>query len=673
MQEKSPYLLQHAFDPVNWYPWGEEAFQQARDEGKPIFLSIGYSTCHWCHVMARESFSDLETAALLNQGFVSIKVDREERPDIDTIYMQACQIMTGQGGWPLSVFLTPEKKPFYAGTYFPPEGGYGRPGFKELIGLLSDQYKKEPHKTGKIAEEVVALLRAQPKTYGELGKKEIHTCFRQLQQIFDEKHGGFGNAPKFPTPHNLMFLLRYHRWTNNPHALKMATKTLEAMANGGIYDHVGFGFSRYSTDPKWLHPHFEKMLYDNALLAIAYTEAWQVTGQQRFLTVARETMDYCRRVLGGPQGSFYSAEDADSEGQEGKYYVWERKEVMEVLGDREGSLFCAAYNITDKGNFAGGSIPNLVETDLGQVANHHNVEPNLFRSILESCRSKLLAHREKRIHPHKDDKVLTAWNALMIVALALGARAFADEDYLKQGKAAYAFIEHNLFVHGRLMVRWRQGEVRYKAYIDDYAFLLWACNELHAASLNPDWLAKGRELAWQMKELFWDDKEGGFYFYGLDGEELIVHPKESTDSALPSGNSVAARELVRLSRLTGDPELHAIAVAIFAEFAQEIKRYPAGYGFMLQALLLDLQPSKEAVVVGKLEPKTRQLLQRIQRSFLPEVTLLAADDPVAFKETAPFAAQISPSSAVKVYLCRDQSCGLVEEDSAKALAGLAQQ
>ncbi|MDD4658446.1 MAG: thioredoxin domain-containing protein [Eubacteriales bacterium] len=669
--EQSPYLLQHAHNPVDWYPWGEEAFNKAKADDKPIFLSIGYSTCHWCHVMARESFADEEIAGLLNERFISIKVDREERPDIDAIYMQACQAIAGQGGWPLSVFLTPDKKPFYAGTYFPPEGRYGRPGFRELVVLLSDQYKAEPEKIDRVAQKVAAVLQPRAKTPGELEEADTHSCFHQLQKAFDEKYGGFGSAPKFPTPHNLMFLLRYHRWSKNPAALEMVAASLDAMANGGIYDHLGYGFCRYSTDRQWLIPHFEKMLYDNALLAIAYTEGWQVTGQQRYMTVAREILDYCDRALTGPEGSFLSAEDADSEGVEGKFYAWEQEEVMAVLGQEQGILFCEAYNITEKGNFEGKNIPNLIDTDLTQVANFHNVEPDLFKSIMESCRHKLFIHREERVHPHKDDKVLTSWNALMIAALALAARAFGEDKFLQRAKEAYEFIEDNLTESGRLLARWRQGEARYKAYIDDYAYLLWACNELYAASLDITWLTKAKELASQMQGLFWDEENGGFYFYGHDGEELISRPKEIYDGALPSGNSVAARELIRLARLTGDPEQQALAEGIFTAFAGQVKHHPAGHGFLLQALLQALVPGKEAVVVGDLrQPETRQLLSQVQRSFLPEVSLLAAAQPQELDQVAPFAAGIKPSPETRVYLCQNYACGLPETDIAKVLTQL---
>lgn len=623
--------------------------------------------------MARESFSDQEVANLLNQLFISIKVDREERPDLDTIYMQACQALTGQGGWPLSVFLTPEKEPFFAGTYFPPEAGYGRMGFKELIRQLADQYQAQPQKISRVARQVKEMMQPRAGNPGAVGEEEVHRGFRQLRQAFDSQYGGFGSAPKFPTPHNLMFLLRYHRWSGNAAALAMVTGTLDAMAAGGIYDHLGYGFCRYSTDRRWLIPHFEKMLYDNALLAIAYTEGWQVTGKQEYMTVAKGILDYCRRVLSGPEGSFLSAEDADSEGEEGQFYAWEREEVIAVLGREMGDIFCQAFNITPAGNFDGLNNPNLVGTDLTQAANFHNTEPNLFKSLLESCRRKLFAHREKRVHPHKDSKVLTAWNALMIAALALAARVFGEKKYIEQAQAVYSFIKNNLYDSGRLQARWRQGEAKFPAYIDDYAFLLWACNELYAATFDLAWLARSRELARQMRTLFWDEEEGGFFFYGRDGEELITRPKESDDGALPSGNSVAARELLRLARLTGESEFQNNAQAIMTAFSSRLKRYPSGHCFMLQALLLNLVPGKEAVVVGNLSnPETQQLLKTVQRTFLPEVNVLAAEKAKEFTQAAPFAADIEPAPETQVFLCQNFACSLPEKDITKVLAKLTQ-
>lgn len=661
-EEKSPYLLQHASNPVDWYPWGEEAFAAAKALARPVFLSIGYSTCHWCHVMARESFADEEIAAILNGSYISIKVDREERPDIDAIYMDACQALTGQGGWPLSVFLTPEKEPFFAGAYFPPEDDYGRPGFKRLLRLLSERYRREPEKIREAAGQLTAALQHRQTEPGRLGQETVAACFHSLQQSFDKEYGGFGRAPKFPTAHNVMFLLRYHRWTQDPSALAMATHTLDAMGNGGIYDHIGYGFSRYATDRKWLIPHFEKMLYDNALLAIAYTEAWQATGNPRYMTIAKEVLTYCKRGLGGPQGSFYSAEDADSEGVEGKFYAWKHDEVMELLGPVRGPMFCQSYNITPTGNFNGKSIPNLVGTDLEQVANRHNVEPSLFLQEMESCRQKLFDRRLGRVPPHRDDKVLTAWNALAIAALALAARAFGEKEYLAWAEGAYTFIEENLVAAGRVLARWRQGEAKHKGYVDDYAFLLWACNELHAASRDVAWLVKAKNIAAQMEKLFWDQGNGGFYFTGEDGEELVARPKEIYDGAMPSGNSVAARELLRLAKLTGEPYQER-AIKILESFAAQVKEQPTAHSFLLQTTLELLAGGKEVILIGDLEePSAKEFLARLGNSFLPEVRVLAANKPADLASIAPYTQEIGDSPVTRVYLCKDNACGLPQTD-----------
>lgn len=668
VHEKSPYLLQHAHNPVDWYPWGEEAFARARAEDKPVFLSIGYSTCHWCHVMARESFADEEIAALLNERFISIKVDREERPDVDAIYMQACQAMTGTGGWPLTVFLTPDKEPFFAGTYFPPESRYGRPGFREILTRLYDEYKRDPGKIARIGQQVVDVLQPRVSRPGELREADVHYCYRQLQQAYDSRYGGFGAAPKFPVPHNLMFLLRYHRWTGNAHALAMVTETLTAMADGGIYDHLGYGFARYSTDERWLAPHFEKMLYDNALLAIVYTEAWQVTGEPRFMTIAQEILDYVARVLTAPQGGYYSAEDADSEGEEGKFYLWDKAEVMETLGPELGPLFCAAYNISQQGNFQGRNIPNRIGIDWEQLANRHNLPLDQLKIRLEEGRRKLFAARAERVRPHRDDKILTAWNALMIAAQALAARAFGRRDYLDRARTAFAFIQKELRSDGRLLARWRQGEARYKGYLDDHAFLLWACHELYSASLDPAYLKEARELARAMEELFWDEEAGGYFFTGSDGEALIVRTKEVYDGALPSGNGVAARELLRLARLTGEPGYEERANQVLAAFAYQVRDYPAGHTQLMQAALLALAPGKEVVVLGdRRDEAAAKVLKTLQRSFLPEVSWLAARDPQDLAEVAPFAAALKAQAGTSIHICRDFACSRPETDADRAL------
>ncbi|HQA48726.1 MAG TPA: thioredoxin domain-containing protein, partial [Bacillota bacterium] len=549
IHEKSPYLLQHAHNPVDWYPWGEEAFEKAKLEDKPIFLSIGYSTCHWCHVMERESFEDEEVAKVLNDYYVSIKVDREERPDIDSIYMSVCQAVTGQGGWPLTIIMTPDEKPFFAGTYFPKSGKYGYPGLVELLLRIKDAWDTERDRLVETGSNITEAIKNSPRRIdGEkLGQETAERALRGFRNSFDEVYGGFGGAPKFPTPHNLYFLLRYWKASGNGTALIMVEKTLESMYKGGLFDHIGFGFSRYSTDGKWLVPHFEKMLYDNALLAYAYTEAYQATGKDIYKDIARKIFTYVLRDMTSTGGGFYSAEDADSEGEEGKFYLWQPEEVKEAAGEEDGKLFCDWYGISPAGNFEGKSIPNLIGRDLGIL-----YEDKALARRLDGVREKLFMYREKRIRPHRDDKILTSWNGLMIAALALGGRAFHSDEYIKAAEAAYGFIQRNLVRgDGRLLARYRDGESAFPAYLDDYAFLVWGLIELYRATFKTGYLKRALELNRDMLDLFWDEREGGLFLYGEDSEQLIMRPKEVYDGALPSGNSVALYNMLRLSRMTG--------------------------------------------------------------------------------------------------------------------------
>ncbi|HZG71667.1 MAG TPA: thioredoxin domain-containing protein, partial [Chondromyces sp.] len=467
--EKSPYLLQHAYNPVDWYPWGDEAFDKAKKENKPIFLSIGYSTCHWCHVMERESFENEEVAKLLNDHYIAIKVDREERPDIDSIYMNVCQMMNeGHGGWPLTIIMTPDQVPFYAGTYFPKNSHYGRPGMTEMLPQLARVYHEESHKITETTEQVMNALQHTHQTDREEIKEEVlHEAFAQLKGQFDGIHGGFGQAPKFPIPHQLMFLLRYHQLTGNELALQMVTKTLDSMASGGIYDHVGYGFARYSVDEMWLIPHFEKMLYDNALLLHVYAEAYQLTKAERYKRICYEIIEFVQREMTNEQGGFLSAVDADSEGEEGKFYVWTKEEVIRVLGEEDGEVFCSVYDITEEGNFEGENIPNLIRSDIGQWEIYFGMELDELNDLLEHARRKLFHERDKRVHPHVDDKVLTAWNGLMIAALAKAGAVFEDATILQSARRSVQFIEKNLWKKEALFARWREGEEKFFGYLDD--------------------------------------------------------------------------------------------------------------------------------------------------------------------------------------------------------------
>lgn len=531
IHEKSPYLLQHAYNPVDWFPWGEEAFDKAKKEKKPVFLSIGYSTCHWCHVMERESFEDDDVAKLLNEYFISIKVDREERPDLDNIYMTFCQALSGQGGWPLNIFLTPYKKPFYAGTYFPKNDRYGRAGLISILKSISkawDDKKDELISYGdSITNNIKSMMNEEDEFDAnlELVKKAVE----DLESLFDEVYGGFGTEPKFPTPHNLLLLMRYWKSTNDDRYLKIVDKTLESMYRGGIFDHIGFGFSRYSTDRKWLVPHFEKMLYDNALLGIAYTEGYQITGKTLYKNVAEKIYSYVIRDMLSKEGGFYSAEDADSEGIEGKFYVWDLKEIEDVLGKKDGEIFVKHYNITDKGNFEGKNIPNLIGTDLQDIEYDESLSNNI-----EQSRRRLFEYRKKRIKPFKDDKILTSWNGLMIASLSYSGRILGHKEYVEAAEKASNFIFSKLMNRAdKLYKRYRDGESKNLGTLDDYAFLIWGLIELYEATFNLKYLEKAVALNENMIKQFWDDNSAGFFLNAHDSEELILRPKDVYDGAIP--------------------------------------------------------------------------------------------------------------------------------------------
>ncbi|SMD13246.1 thioredoxin domain-containing protein [Sporomusa malonica] len=663
--EKSPYLLQHAHNPIDWYPWGEEAFSKAREEDKPIFFSCGYSTCHWCHVMERESFEDEEVAALLNHYFVSIKVDREERPDVDHIYMAVCQAVTGQGGWPLTIVMTPEKKPFFAGTYLPKHAMYGRPGLLEVLSMLKEQWDQNRDKIEEIGEKLAQSLKPRPvkPEKGQLSQTTLERAFSQLLNDFDPTYGGFGPAPKFPTPHNLLFLMRYWKRTGDKKAIAMVVKTLDAMGRGGIYDHLGYGFARYSTDNKWLAPHFEKMLYDNSLLCYAYVEAYQCTGDPDFARIAEEIIAYVMRDMTSPGSAFYSAEDADSEGVEGKFYVWSRQEIIALLGEKEGELFADVYNITQTGNFEGGeSIVNLIDQDLYDYAARHNLDINELEAKMAEAREKLYQVREQRIHPFKDDKILTAWNGLMIAALAKAGRVLQRADYTQAAERAIEFIFAKLTAEDgkRLLARYRDGDAAYLGYVDDYAFMVWGLLEVYETTFNPKYLRQALHLSQDLKELFWDKENGGFYFTGNDGEELLMRQKEIYDGAIPSGNSVAALALLKLGRLTENNEYTSMAEAMFSCFSSEIAHYPRAYTYFLLALDYYLSAPSHIVIAGEREdPHVQAMLALAGRSFMPETTLVYNDPAHQTDnwELIPVAAgQEAVRGQATAYICENFAC-----------------
>ena len=661
--EKSPYLLQHAENPVCWYPWCSRAFETARREEKPVFLSIGYSTCHWCHVMARESFEDEEVARILNRAFVSIKVDREERPDIDAVYMSVCQAMTGSGGWPLTILMTPDQKPFYAGTYLPKHSRYGRIGLIELLLQAEQLWTKRRDELCHTGEKVFAWLQTPVKrSVTEPSKELIRRGVSELSGSFDPLWGGFGPAPRFPTPHNLLFLMYYAALEQDKNALQMALKTLESMAKGGIYDHIAGGFSRYSTDEQWLIPHFEKMLYDNALLICAYTEACRMTEEPRFLMVIRETVSYVLRELTDEHGGFYCGQDADSDGVEGKYYALTPAEVYSVLGKEDGEAFCRFFNITEKGNFEGKSIPNL----LGQ-------EQIKDRNMTILC-EKLGAYRLARTSLHKDDKILTAWNSLMIVGLAKASFLCREPAWLEAAEKAQLFLKTRLTdSRGRLYVRYRDGEAAGTGNLEDYAYQALALLELYQVTWNVGYLEDAVGLTRQMIQWFSDPEQGGFYLYAADAEQLISRPKETRDGALPSGNSVAALVFSLLFSLTGEAVWHEELERLLLYLAAESTPYPSGHCFALLAMLRELCPPARLLCVSAGDQMPSDAVEALRSSPVPGLTvlLLTPENRNRLACTAPFTAHYPiPDEGTVYYLCRGTACSAPGRDLQALLAPL---
>ncbi len=668
--EKSPYLLQHAENPVNWYPWCDEAFEAAGEEDKPIFLSIGYSTCHWCHVMAHESFEDPETAELLNDTFINIKVDREERPDIDGIYMNVCQMMTGGGGWPLTIIMTPDKKPFFSGTYFPKESRYGRIGLKDLTRKAGSLWKNSRKEVDNASGEILEILKkSNSQTPGkEIDESILKSAFLQLKERFDSRHAGFGNAPKFPTPHNLLFLLRFMKRTGNKQALEMVEKTLKAMRNGGIFDHIGYGFHRYSTDRTWTLPHFEKMLYDQAMLAMAYTEAYQATGKKEYRTTAEEIFEYTLRDLTSPEGGFYSAEDADSEGVEGKFYLWKEEELREILGDENAEIFLNVYNVKNSGNFLdeiGSEMTGLNilfrTKPVEESAKEHSIPVTELESILKTAGQKLFEIREKRVHPHKDDKILTDWNGLMIAALSKASRAFGDPRYALAAVNAADFILSTLRKSdGRLLHRYRDGEAGIDAYSDDYAFFIWGLLELYEATFNIKYLQDALDLSQDMILHFHDKEKGGFYLSADDAENLLIRQKEIYDGAIPSGNSIAMLNLLKIARITGNSDYEKTAMGTGKSFYREVARNPIAYTMLMCSVEFAVRPSYEIVLVGNPESEnTKQFLEVIYNEFLPDKVVLfktEGESEEIMKISGYTTDQKSIDNETTVYVCTNFSC-----------------
>ncbi|MCU0343672.1 MAG: thioredoxin domain-containing protein [Ignavibacterium sp.] len=669
INEKSPYLLQHAYNPVDWFPWGEEAFEKARSEDKPIFLSIGYSTCHWCHVMEKESFEDEEVAKLMNDAFVSIKVDREERPDIDGIYMSVCQMITGGGGWPLTIVMTPDKKPFFTGTYFPKHNRFNRIGMIELVPRLKEVWAVKKDEVLKSADEIASSLNKQNFIVdsNKIDESILDKAYTELNKRYDEAYGGFGSAPKFPSPHNLLFLLRYWKHKDEPKALRMVEKTLNEIRRGGIYDHIGFGFARYSTDQHWLVPHFEKMLYDQAMLVMAYTDTFLATKNDFYKDTAKEILEYVLRDMTHPEGGFYSAEDADSEGEEGKFYLWDADELRSVLDKEESDFAIKVFNVADDGNWIDESKGMMPGTNIlhfkksnKELADELNITKDDFLKKLESIRKKLFNYREKRIHPHKDDKILTDWNALMISALAKAAQAFDDPSYCEAAEKSYKFIEKYLTAkNGRLIHRFRDGESGLPVHIDDYAFLKNALIDLYESTFKVKYLKRAIDLNEILMREFWDDKSGGFYFTSSSSEELITRQKEVYDGAIPSGNSIALLNLIRLSRFTANTYFENKASVLVRYFSGYISRSPSAFCMFMCGLDFLFSPSTEIVVISdKKDELTSGGLRLIRNIFNPNKIVI-----LKFTSDNDVSGLLSFTNDMKMkdniatfFVCRDYSC-----------------
>ncbi|HEX7998083.1 MAG TPA: thioredoxin domain-containing protein [Pyrinomonadaceae bacterium] len=677
-KETSPYLLQHAHNPVDWYPWSEEAFERARSENKPVLLSIGYSACHWCHVMEHESFENEEIARLMNENFINIKVDREERPDLDQIYMNAVQMMTGHGGWPMTVFLTPEGVPFYGGTYYPPVDRYNMPGFPRVLMGVAEAYRSKPDEITQSAVSMLGELQrlGQARQSSEAISVELlDGAYRGIARNYDASYGGFGSAPKFPAPMNLDFLLRVYHRNGQADALKMVEHTCRRMAEGGMYDQLGGGFHRYSTDAKWLVPHFEKMLYDNALLARLYLHVYQLTNDDFYRRIAEETLDYVTREMTDERGGFYSTQDADSEGHEGKFFVWSIDEIKETLGEENGALFCAYYDVTAGGNFEGQNILN-VKRSAEEVAQASGVSVERLKEALALGRRELFTLRERRIKPGRDEKVLTAWNGLMLAAFAEASVILERRDYLETAKNNARFVLENLRRDGLLLRTYKDGQAKLNAYLEDYAFYIDGLVALYEATGELSWLREAKTLADTMNDEFWDEQEGGYFYTGRSHEELIVRSKDFMDNATPSGNSVAAEVLLKLSVLTGNEDYSRQAVTIFRLLRNQLTRYPSAFGRLLAALDFYLSSPKEIAIVGPREDAaTAALTREVWKRYLPNKVVAQAEE----NDTA--AAGLVPllrerpmvNGAATAYVCEHYTCQQPVTTPAELAAQLASQ
>ncbi len=673
VNETSPYLLQHAHNPVDWYPWGEEAFAKAKRENKPVLLSIGYSACHWCHVMAHESFEDEEIAKLMNELFVNIKVDREERPDLDQIYMSAVQMLTHHGGWPMTVFLTPDGLPFYGGTYFPPQDRYNMPGFPRVLISVAEAYRGRRddirETSGSILNEL-RRLNTNNEAGEPIGKEVLDAAYVGIVRTYDSLHGGFGGAPKFPPSMTLEFLLRTYKRTGKKEALDIVRHTCEAMADGGIYDQLGGGFHRYATDARWLVPHFEKMLYDNALLSRLYLHYFQLTREEFARETAEGVLDYILREMTDEAGGFYSTQDADSEGHEGKFFVWELGEIGSALGEKDASLFCAYYNVSEGGNFEGRSILNVSQS-LADVAQQNNIPIPELADILRRSREKLFAIRERRVKPDRDDKILTAWNGLMLASFSEAGAILKRPDYTRAAERNAEFVLSELRRDGLLLRTWKDGQAKFNGYLEDYAFLIDGLLTLYETTGQLRWFTEALSLTERMIEEFWDAENGGFYFTGNSHEQLIVRSKDYFDNATPSGNSVAAAVLLRLAILTNDSSYRNYAVSVLQSVSDSARKYPSGFGYALSAEDFLLATPKEIAIVGKDATAVAEFITEAWQPYLPNKVVAGttfdnhqASELIPLLQNRPLS-----GSRATAYVCEHFSCKQPVDD----LQGLATQ
>ena len=659
IESNSPYLQQHAHNPVDWHPWDSKALENARKSDRAILLSIGYSACHWCHVMEHESFENQQIANLMNENFINIKVDREERPDLDAIYMNFVQMTTGSGGWPLTVFLTPDLVPFYGGTYFPPEDYYGKPGFKRLLQIMADTYKNHPQKIEENRKEIVQRLN-QANQWGRgtatLKESVLDESYSVLLSQFDPDHGGFGEAPKFPSAMSLSFLLRYQNRAEKHTSLNMIKLSLEEMAQGGIYDQLGGGFHRYSVDKKWLVPHFEKMLYDNALLPKAYLEAYQVTGNPYYKEIVEETLDWVKREMLDKSGGFYSAQDADSEGEEGKFYVWTPTEVEASLGKKNAQIFCDYFDVSSGGNFEGKNILHH-QQDLTSLAKSLGVSPENLKQQLDHDRQNLFQKRKRRIHPNLDDKILAAWNGMMLTTFADAAFVLKDRNLLQTAIHNAEFLASEMLIDGRLFRSWKNGTAHLNAYLEDYAQVIEGWLEIYQTTGEITWLDKADQLMQLQVELFWDSEHKNFYFTSHDHEKLLVRHKEYMDNATPSGNSVSCLNLLKLAVLLGKSEYRDRAEQMLQQVAQILPQYPSAFGYWLQAADFFFGPVLEVAVIGK---RTQRdiLLQAIRTRFLPNKVIAVAEEvDKKLEQTIPLLkGKTTGDNKATLYICKNYSC-----------------